>query len=68
MNFDAKHAKNVKKNHKMISKRSKNDKNVENLEKGPLIRNYLLLFDTYFYTIKINIFRNWISGQKGQKG
>ena len=67
MNFDAKHAKNVKK-FKKCKKRSKNDKNVENLEKGPLIRNYPLLFDTYFYTIKINIFRNWISGQKGQKG
>ena len=52
----------------MTSKGSKNDKNVENLEKGPLTINYPLLFDTYFIKLRSLFLRNWISGQKGQKG
>ena len=32
-------------------------KNAEILKKRILLKNYLLLFDTYFYTVKINILK-----------
>jgi len=52
---------------KIGSKRIKKGKNEEFLKKRPLTKNYTLLSTTYFYKIKINIFKKSHFGPKGPK-